>query len=384
MENFEYYNPTRLIFGRGSIARLAEFLPTGQKVLLTYGGGSIMANGVHRQVREALAGYEVLEFGGIEANPEYSTLRKAVQICRQEDVDFLLAVGGGSVLDGTKFIAAARFFDDGDPWRMCVDDVVIERALPLASVLTLPATGSEANAGAVISHRELGQKRPFMSDLVRPKFSILDPETTFTLPTRQTINGIIDAFVHVVEQYVTYDVNTPLQDRQAEAILSTLVEEGPKVLADPRNYDARANIMWCATQALNGLIRCGAISDWGTHMIGHELTALWGLDHAQSLAVVLPGLWRHEKQRKRNKLLQYGERVWGIRDGDENARIEGTIAKTVAFFQSLGVKTNPADYDISEDGYAKVADRLAARGAILGEHDAIGRSEVISILKLCN
>ena len=383
MREFEYYNPTRIVFGKGTIARLRDLVPPGERVLVTYGHGSIRQNGVYDQVRSALVGWPVSEFGGIEPNPTYETLMQAVELCRDEGIGFLLAVGGGSVLDGTKFIAAAAHYNDGDPWDLLANRGRVAAAIPLATVLTLPATGSESNAGAIISRKETREKLLFGHELVRPRFAILDPETTFTLPERQTVNGIVDAFVHVVEQYVTFDVNSPLQDRQAEGLLLTLIEEAPKVLANPRDYDARANLMWCCTQALNGLIACGVPQDWAAHMIGHELTALWGLDHARSLAVTLPGVWRLERERKRDKLVQYGARVWGITDGSPDERADAAIERTVAFFHSLGVKTAPAEHEIPVEGFVEVADRLAARGMKLGEHGRIGHDEVVAVLGLC-
>jgi NADP-dependent alcohol dehydrogenase len=225
----------------------------------------------------------------------------AVKLAREEKVTFLLAVGGGSVLDGTKFIAAAAHYDaDIDPWEILETyGSKIASAIPMGSVLTLPATGSESNKGAVISRKTTGDKRAFMSSHVQPQFAILDPVYTYTLPPRQVANGVVDAFVHTVEQYVTYPVDGKIQDRFAEGILLTLIEDGPKALQEPENYNVRANIMWAATQALNGLIGAGVPQDWATHMLGHELTAMHGLDHAQTLAIVLPALWNEKRDTKR-------------------------------------------------------------------------------------
>jgi len=382
VQNFSFYNPTRIVFGRGAIGRLAELIPAEARVLLTYGGGSIKRNGVYDQVMAALEGRIAAEFGGIEPNPHYETCMEAVEVCRRLGIDFLLAVGGGSVLDGTKFIAAAARFEGVDPWSIVVERAPIREALPLGSVLTLPATGSESNMNAVITRVNVNQKRAFSSEHVIPRFAILDPETTFSLPPRQTQNGIVDAFVHVMEQYMTYPAHAPLQDRQAEGILLTLIEEGPKAIVNPSDYDARANIMWCATQALNHLIGCGVPQDWSSHMIGHELTALYGVDHGQSLAVVLPSVLRHQRAKKAEKLLQYGQRVWGISEGDETARIDAAIDKTEAFFRSLGVKTKLAEYGIVE-GIEAVGQRIEERGAVLGEHNDIDRTEVDAILEAC-
>lgn len=387
MENFTYYNPVKIVFGRGSIAELPELLPADAKVLMTYGGGSIMKNGVHAQVVRAINGRKLVEFGGIEPNPRYETCMKAVEKVRAEGVDFLLAVGGGSVLDGTKFIAAAAKYDGGDPWDFFADwSRLPAEPLPIGCVLTLPATGSEMNGGAVISRESTREKLFFISPRTMPKFSILDPETTFSLPLRQTSNGIVDAFVHVMEQYLTFPADAPLQDRQAEAVLLTLIEEGPKAIQDPKNYTVRANLMWCATQALNGLIGCGVPQDWATHMIGHELTALYGIDHAQSLAVVLPGVLRHQRERKRAKLLQYARRVWNLMDsdagGNEDTLVDLAIEKTERFFQSLDVGTRFSNYNIPPEATEIVPQRLAARRMRLGEYGDLREKAVKEILEL--
>jgi NADP-dependent alcohol dehydrogenase len=382
MQNFTYHNPTKIVFGKGTIAQLPELLPDSARVLMTYGGGSIKRNGVYDQVMEALKGRDFLEFGGIEPNPRYETLMKAVELGKTEGVDFLLPVGGGSTVDGTKFVAAAMRFEDGDPWAICRNNAPVTDAVPLGCVLTLPATGSESNGAAVITRDETHEKLAFISDLVKPVFAILDPSTTYTLPLSQTRNGVADAFVHVLEQYMTYPVNAPLQDRQAEAIMKTLIEEGPKVLARPGDYETRANIMWSATQALNGLIACGVPQDWSTHMIGHELTALYGLDHAHTLTIVYPAMMRFKKQSKRDKLLQYAERVWSIEEGDPDQKIEEAIVKTEAFFRELGFQTRLAEADVTE-GIERVGQRIEDRGGFpLGEHGDIGRVEVDAILTL--
>lgn len=383
MDNFIYQNPVKILFGRGQIAAVGGEIPTETEILLTYGGGSIKANGVHAQVMAALAGRTVLEFGGIEPNPRYETLMRAVELVRREKVGFLLAAGGGSVLDGTKFIAAAAPFD-GEPWDILTKQAPVRRAVPLGVVLTLPATGSEMNTFAVISRHQTGEKLAFSSPLIYPKFSVLDPETTFSLPPRQIANGVVDAFVHVMEQYLTYPAQAPLQDRQAEAILLTLIEEGPKTLARPSDYDARANLMWCATMALNGLIAVGLPQDWATHMIGHEITALHGLDHAQTLAVVLPAMMLVQRGPKREKLLQYADRVWGIREGGEQERIDSAVARTRQFFESLGVPTRLSAYGIAPASVAVAADRLEKRGATaLGERGDVTPVKIREVLALC-
>ncbi|MEA5580706.1 iron-containing alcohol dehydrogenase [Nodularia harveyana UHCC-0300] len=383
MENFVFYNPVKLLFGKGQIANIAAEIPTDAKILMLYGGGSIKSNGVYDQVKSALAGRNITEFGGIEPNPHLETLLKAVELIRKEGIDFLLAVGGGSVLDGTKFIAAAVPFA-GDPWDILAKAAPVTAAMPFGAVLTLPATGSEMNTNSVVTKWETQEKLFFSSPLVFPRFSVLDPESTFSLPPRQISNGIVDAYTHVMEQYLTYAVNAPLQDQMAESILKTLIAEGPKTLADPQDYDARANIMWCATMALNGLIGAGVPQDWSTHMIGHELTALHGLDHAQTLAVVLPSNLTIRRDRKSQKLLQYAERVWGIIEGTEADRITEAIAKTRNFFESVGVRTHLSDYGVGLDTIPVIIERFEQRGfTALGEHKDVNPEIVTKILTLC-
>ena len=380
MENFEFFNPVKIIFGKGQIAKLGGALPAGARLLVTYGTGSIKRNGVYDQVMANLQGHTVSEFSGIEPNPAYETLMKAVEVVKRERIDFLLAVGGGSVLDGTKFIAAAARFE-GEPWDIVAKNAPVNAAVPLGAVLTLPATGSEMNCGAVVSRAGTQEKFPFASPLVYPKFSIIDPEVTFTLPARQVGNGIVDAFAHALEQYLTYPANAPLQDRFAESILLTLIEEGPKTLANPADYNSRANLCWCASMALNGLIGLGVPQDWTSHMVGHELTVLRGLDHAQTLAVVFPGTLAERKQAKRAKLLQYAERVWGLRTGAEDEKIDQAIQNTRTFFESVGVKTRLKDYGVAPDVVESVSKRLADRGwTTLGERQDIGPKQVEAIL----
>jgi NADP-dependent alcohol dehydrogenase len=383
MQNFEYLNPVKILFGKGQIARIREEIPATARVLVTYGGGSIRKNGVYDQVMAALAGRSVGEFGGIEPNPAYETLIKAVNVVRRDGIDFLLAVGGGSVLDGTKFIAAAAKFA-GDPWDILTKGGAVAAAVPLGAVLTLPATGSEMNNFAVVSRRETQEKFAFSSPLIYPKFSVVDPQVTYSLPRRQVSNGIVDAFAHVLEQYLTYPSQAPLQDRLAESILQTLVEVAPRALADPPDYDARFNLCWCATMALNGLIGLGVPQDWATHMIGHELTALRGLDHGQTLAVIFPGMMAAQRQAKHDKLVQYAERVWNIAGGDAEAKIDAAIAKTRAFFESAGVKTRLQDYGVPATVIPEIVQRLTARGwTRLGERQQVGPQQVEEILAFC-
>jgi NADP-dependent alcohol dehydrogenase len=379
MQNFEYANPVKIIFGKGQIAKIAGEIPAGARVLVTYGGGSIKKNGVYEQVMAALKPFTVFEFGGIEANPVYETLMKAAELVKRERVDFLLAVGGGSVLDGTKFIAAAALYDAGDPWDILTKQLAVTKTVAMGAVLTLPATGSEMNAFAVISRNSSREK--LANVFCFPKFSVVDPETTFTLPPRQIANGVVDTFAHVLEQYMTYPAQASLQDRFAESILQTLIEDGPKTYQNPTDYDSRASLCWCSTQGLNGWIGQGVPQDWATHMIGHELTAFTGLDHGQTLAVVWPGMMAACKADKKDKLLQYAERVWGIRTGSDDEKVEAAIAKTRAFFESLGVKTHLKAYDVDGVSVGKqIAQRFEQRGWKLGERQKIGAAQVEQVL----
>lgn len=384
MENFSYCNPTRIVFGKGQIAQLSGLVPPGGRILMTYGGGSIRKNSVYDQVKTALANREVLEFGGIQPNPRYETLMEAVKVSRLNDVSFLLAVGGGSVLDGTKFIAAAVGFKGEDPWDLLAKGLPVESALPLGCVLTLPATGSESNGFAVISRQDTEEKLAFFSELCYPRFAILDPAVSFSLPAKQVRNGIVDAFTHVMEQYATYPASAALQDRQAEGILLTLIDEGPGCLSKPKDLKARANLVWSATQALNGLIGCGVPQDWATHMIGHELTAFYGLDHAETLAIVMPEVLRHQLPKKKAKLAQFARRVWRVNDRDDASAARKGIRKMEAFYHSLGMPTKLSDYGIdSREAARRVGARLASRGAQLGEHGKIGAAAVRKILAAC-
>ncbi|MDI3441795.1 alcohol dehydrogenase [Erwinia sp. V90_4] len=372
MNNFVLHTPTRILFGQGQIAHLAAEIPADSKVLITFGGGSVKNNGVMDQVYSALQGFDVQEFGGIEPNPSYETLMQAVEVVKREKITFLLAVGGGSVLDGTKFIAAAAFYPQ-DPWHILqTGGAEIEQALPIGSVLTLPATGSESNRSAVITRRATHDKQAFRNNHVFPRFAVLDPVYTYSLPPRQIANGVVDAFVHTIEQYLTYPVDARVQDRFAEGLLLTLIEEGPRALAEPENYNVRANVMWSATMALNGLIGAGVPQDWATHMLGHELTALHGLDHAQTLAIVLPSLMNVKRDTKREKLLQFAERIWGINEGSEDRRIDGAIAATRSFFEQMGVPTRFSDYQLDGSSIPALLAKLEEKGlTALGERQDI-------------
>lgn len=370
MNAFEFYNPTKILFGKGVVSnKLSSLIPNSARVLVTYGGGSIKQNGVYKQVMNALSSQKVFEFSGVPANPTYEVLMKAVELVKRERIDFLLAVGGGSVIDGTKFVAAASLYEGGDPWEILSQWAPIKKAMPFGCVLTLPATGSEMNSGSVITKEQSQDKLFFMSPLCFPQFSLLDPDYTLSLSERQMGNGVVDAFVHVVEQYLTYPVNSPIQDRFAEGLLSTLIEEGQKLMKSPLDVEVRGNIMWAATMALNGLIGAGVVHDWSTHMIGHELTALFNIDHARTLAIVLPANLRLRKEEKREKLLQYASRIWGISNSlaPEDA-IEQAISKTENFFQQMGVPTKLSHYHVTREKIPLVIEQLKRHNMIkLGE-----------------
>ena len=378
MNNFVFQNPTKLIFGEGQIARLAKELPRGEKILVTFGGGSVKKNGVYQQVVEALEGFDYTEFWGIEPNPKVETLRKAVEICKTEGVGFLLAVGGGSTLDGTKLIAAAAKIEQ-DAWELVCNPKLYGGTLPFASVMTLPATGSEMNRGAVISNVATGEKYAFYNTF--PTFSILDPTTTFSLPPFQVACGLADTFVHVMEQYLTTTDISPLMDRWAEGVLSTVVEVAPKVRENPHDYDAMATYMLSATMGLNGFIAMGVPQDWATHMIGHEITALCGTTHGQTLVMVLPGVMNEMREQKSSKIVQFGERVWGITEGTTDERIDRTIAATEEFFRSLGLATRLSELGIGEDVVEEIVRRFRERGTLLGENANVDYATVERILR---
>ena len=381
MYNFEFQNPVKLIFGKGSIARIAEEIPAQSKIMLTFGGGSVKRNGVYDQVIKALEGRNVVEFWGIEPNPSVETVREAVALGREKQVDFLLAVGGGSVIDGTKFIAAAIPYE-GEPWDIITRNDIVRKAVPLATVLTLPATGSEMNNGAVISRRTTHEKFPFHSDLVFPRFSVLDPCVTFSLPKKMIAAGLADTFVHVMEQYMTYPVDARVMDRWAEGLLQTVMEISPAAMGDNPDYDTMANFMLCATMGLNGFIAMGVPQDWATHMIGHELTALHEITHGVTLAIVLPQLLRVMRQDKHDKLLQYATRVLGITEGDDEARIDEAIRRTEEFFHSLGIATRLSDYGVGQDTVDEIVRRFTERGAVWGERHDVTPDKVRKILEM--
>lgn len=384
MENFDYFNPTRILFGNERYSELPSQIAnftSGKRVLITYGGGSIFKNGVYDEVKKALVDYELFDFGGIEPNPEFDTLMKAVELIKSNQIDFVLAVGGGSVIDGTKFIVAAVPYN-GNPWDVLLrkEGCVFKEALPFGTVLTLPATGSEMNSGAVISHSPLKEKRTMGGPFLFPKFSFLAPKVVSTLPKRQIANGITDAFMHTLEQYLTFPSGNLLQERIAEGILATLIEIAPQIMDNPSNEKAAANLMWCATMALNGTLRAGVAYDWSTHMIGHELTALHGIDHARSLAIISPNLFRVKLENKREKLIQYGQRVWNL----QGNCAEEAIQKTEAFYNSLGIETKLSAYtnDVKETA-ATIRKRFEERGwEGLGERNDLTPAEAEKIVEL--
>ena len=382
MRNFDYYNPVKILFGKGKIAEIAKWIPKGMKVMMTYGGGSIKKNGVYEQVMDALQGFDIVEFGGIEPNPKYETLMRAVELAKQENVGFLLAVGGGSVIDGTKFIAAATCFEGNEPWDIVAKGARVNAALPLGAVLTLPATGSEMNSGGVITRQSTLEKLAFNSRHVFPKFSVLDPEVTYSLPARQVANGVVDSFIHVVEQYLTYPVNAKVQDAFSEGLMRVIHEEGLKVLDNPNDYDIRANLMWAATNALNVWIGQGVPQDWSSHRMGYALTAQFGLDHAQTLAILLPGVMTYMFKEKQVKLARMGEVVFGITDGTEEERARKAIVACEDFFRRMGLKTRLGECGIAEKDLDALAAPVDKQGWKLGEHHNIDSRMAREIMAL--
>ncbi|MFI3266406.1 MAG: iron-containing alcohol dehydrogenase [Rikenellaceae bacterium] len=378
--NFTFQNPTKLIFGKGNIAKLATQIPTDKKIMLTMGGGSIRKNGVYDQVIAALKNHEVVEFWGIEPNPTVESVREAVALARENKIDFIVAVGGGSVVDATKLITAA-IPNENDPWDIVLNSSLITECVPYASVITLPATGSEMNSGAVISNKATDEKFAFYSTF--PQFSILDPEATFSLPEYQRACGLADTFVHVMEQYLTKCGVSRLMDRWAEGILSSVVEVSPKVIAEPTNYDTMADYMLCATMALNYFIGMGVPQDWATHMIGHEVTALTGTTHGQTLAIILPAVMKVMSDEKKCKILQYAERVWGIKEGSEQERIDKAIECTRNYFNSLGLKSKLSEVGCTDEICAQIVERFKERGTKLGENSSMDYTKIAEVLAIC-
>ena len=382
MKNFDLYNPTKVLFGKGQMEQLKNEIPAGAKVLMLYGGGSIKKNGIYEEVLAAIKSFEVVEFGGIPANPEYEVLLKALEVIKREKVDFLLAVGGGSVIDGTKFLSAAALFDGDVPWEILTNKKPTLKGMPFGTVLTLPATGSEMNSGAVITRAETKEKFGMGGKGLFPIFSVLDPQVVTSIPQRQIANGLADSFTHVLEQYMTYPVGALLQDRIAEGIMLSIIETAPKILADTSDYNAASNFMWNCTMALNGLIQKGVPTDWAVHAMGHELTALYGIDHARTLAILVKSHYEYNMESKLEKLIQFGERVFNITDGTKEERALLAIQKIEDFFHSIAIKTKLSEYVSSYEGTAKIiADRFTQRGWMaIGERGAITPEDVEKIV----
>ncbi|MCC8154580.1 MAG: iron-containing alcohol dehydrogenase [Tannerellaceae bacterium] len=368
MTNFEFCNPVKIVFGKRTIQRLPFLIPEGSKVLMVYGGGSIKKNGVYQQVKEALQGWNVTEFAGTEANPRYETCIQAVEIIRAKNIDFLLAVGGGSVIDAVKFMAAAVYFTGTDPWDIFTKAASIKKAMPFGAVLTLAATGSEMNERFVISRESTQEKLSSASSKVFPQFAIMDPEVTYSVPANQVANGVVDSFIHVIEQYLTYPVNAKVQDAFAESLLKVIYEEGIKVLDNPYDYDIRANLMWAASNALNSWIGQGVPQDWSSHRLGYALTVQYGLDHAQTLAVILPGVMTYMQKEKQAKILRLGEVVFNIIEGTPEERMQKTIEQTEGFFRQMGLKTRLSEYNIPESAIDLLVEPVKRMGWKLGEH----------------
>jgi NADP-dependent alcohol dehydrogenase len=384
MLNFDLHNPTKIRFGKGQLDNLSKEIPTNAKVLMLYGGGSIKKNGIYEQVKTALKDYSVVEFGGIPANPEYEILLQALKVIRDENITFLLAVGGGSVIDGTKFLSAAALYTGDNPWEILSNNIRAKTAMPFGTVLTLPATGSEMNSGAVITKRETQEKLAMGGPLLFPQFSILDPSVVSSIPERQLANGLVDSFTHVLEQYLTYPTTAHLQERFAESILQTIIEIAPKLIKDPTDYDTAGDFMWCCTMALNGLIQKGVPTDWATHMIGHELTALYDIDHARTLAIIAPRLYENQFETKKEKLAQFAERVWQVKEGTVDEKAKLAIQKMEQFFHSLGIKTRLSDYTSEYKNTAEIVEkRFTERGwKGLGEHKKITPAVAAEIVKM--
>ena len=384
MNNFQYKNPTKVLFGKGQIENISNEIPKDAKVLLLYGGGSIKKNGIYEQVKTALSKVDVIEFGGIPANPEYEVLLEALDIIKEEKVTFLLAVGGGSVIDGTKFLSAASLFEGETPWDILSKNIRTEKGMPFGAVLTLPATGSEMNSSAVVTRAETKEKFAMGGPGLFPQFSILDPEVIKSIPKRQIANGLADSFTHVLEQYMTYSVDAKLQDRFAESILQTLIEIAPTMLKDEFDYKAASNFMWSCTMALNGLIQQGVPSDWAIHMMGHELTALFGIDHARTLAIITESHYKVNLEDKQEKLAQYAERVWNVTDGTLEEKALAGIEKTTEFFKSLGIDTKLSDYTEDYLGTAEIiSKRFNERGwKGIGEKGKVTPAQVEKIVEM--
>jgi NADP-dependent alcohol dehydrogenase len=384
MNNFELYNPTKIIFGKGEIQKIKNEIPKDAKVLMLFGGGSIKKNGIYEQVKDALGEYDWMEFGGIPPNPEYEVLLKALEVIKKENITYLLAVGGGSVIDGTKFLSSAALYKGDEPWDILAKKIKTDKGMPFGTVLTLPATGSEMNSGAVVTRKETQEKYGMGGPGLFPQFSILDPSVVSSIPERQIANGLADSFTHVLEQYMTYPVDAKLQDRFAESILSSILETAPLIMEDTSDYKSAANFMWNCTMALNGLIQKGVPNDWAIHAIGHELTAFYGIDHARTLAILTKSHYTYNLKSKQAKLAQCAERVFGITEGDEQEKAEQCIEAIEEFFLSLGIGTSLSSYTKEYEGTAqKIAERFTERGWTgIGEHGKLTPNDVEQIVEM--
>ena len=384
MNNFEFYNPTKIIFGKGEIQKIKNEIPKDAKVLMLFGGGSIKKNGIYEQVKDALEEYNWMEFGGIPPNPEYEVLLKALEVITKEKITYLLAVGGGSVIDGTKFLSSAALYEGDEPWDILAKKIRTDKGMPFGTVLTLPATGSEMNSGAVVTRKETQEKYGMGGPGLFPQFSILDPSVVSSIPERQIANGLADSFTHVLEQYITYPVDAKLQDRFAESILSSILETAPLIMEDTSDYKSAANFMWNCTMALNGLIQKGVPNDWAIHAIGHELTAFYGIDHARTLAILTKSHYTYNLKSKQAKLAQCAERVFGIMEGDEQEKAEQCIDAIEEFYLSLGIGTTLSSYTEDFEGTAqKISERFTERGWLgIGEHGKITPSDVEKIVEM--
>ncbi|ATH92943.1 butanol dehydrogenase [Bacillus glycinifermentans] len=384
MDSFTYWNPTKLIFGRGEVEKLAdEVKQYGRNVLLVYGGGSIKRNGLYDQVVSILekAGLNVHELAGVEPNPRVATVNKGARLCKEHDIDFLLAVGGGSVIDCTKAIAAGAKYD-GDAWDIVTKKHIPTEALPFGTVLTLAATGSEMNSGSVITNWETNEKYGWGSPLVFPKFSILDPVNTFTVPKDHTIYGIVDMMSHVFEQYFHHTKNTPYQDRMCESLLKTVIETAPKLIEDLENYELRETILYTGTIALNGMLSMGARGDWATHNIEHAVSAVYDIPHAGGLAILFPNWMKHTLSENVGRFKQLAVRVFDIDDAgktDREIALSG-IEKLSEFWTSLGAPNRLADYGITDEKLDLIADKAMANGEF-GRFKTLNKEDVLSILK---
>lgn len=383
MNAFELHNPTKLVFGADKVRQLGELVePYGKRILLVYGGGSIKQSGLYDEVLGQLnkIGAAVHELSGIEPNPRLSTVNKGIEICRKENIELVLAVGGGSVLDAAKAIAAGALYD-GDVWDFTIHMAVIQEALPIGTVLTLAATGSEMNGNAVISNWEIKQKRALGSKHVYPKFSILDPKLTYTVPVNQTVNGIVDIMSHVFEQYFTLTTDIPLQERFAESILLTVIENGEKAIADGSDYDARANLLLAGTYALNGTLPTGVTSDWATHGIEHEVSAIYDIAHGAGLAVIFPNWMKHVYKERVGKFVQYAVRVWNIDPqgkSDDEVALAG-IEATRAYFTRIGAPATLGELGINDENVDRMAEEATRFGPI-GSFKQLTKDDVVSIL----